>query len=495
MMLKEARNAMEKRNVADLVPPIPLRTAASEGHPEHPDPEDKSPEREPRYSLTRFLFGSTAVLAIAAFAWPSLPRVYESTATLVLRPTDMEGQTDYTQAMRQPLDESSILSDLDAFNSVALAQTVIDSRRLAMDDEFKVKPGIGDKAQAIMVSLFGGILPQTWARETPAPTPSQMLAAENSPDSSPTAAKLRENLWNKLVVHRNRQSYTVNVGFRSTDPQKAAALTKTLVSAYLDAQVKRKAESVDDMNKLLQDHVDEARRRADASAEAMQTFMEQSGLIDQGAQISLEAQLSALSTELATARAHAIDARTRADSLEKMKAAGTLDSAPEVLASPTIQRLNQSLTESMSRVAVMSTESRNIMQQAEAERDRIVTSVRVEANNWSEREHLLAGEIDKIRQDLVERRKASLHLDELRREADNDTQVLADAQTRLKQRAPTLEALKPDAEVLSPATVPDKPIFPILPLYAAGSLGVALIAGAGLNASAVKRDAKRLLKI
>jgi uncharacterized protein involved in exopolysaccharide biosynthesis len=135
------------------------------------------------------------------------------------------------------------------------------------------------------------------------------------------------------------------------------------------------------------------------------------------------------------------------------------------------------------------------MQQAQAERDRIVASVQVEAANWAERENLLSGEIDKIRQDLVERRKAGLRLDELRRDADNDTQVLADAQTRLKQRAPALEALKPDAEVLSPPTVPDRPVFPILPLYAMGSLGMACIAGAGMNFSAVKRDAKRLLKI
>jgi uncharacterized protein involved in exopolysaccharide biosynthesis len=485
---------MEKRNLVDAAQPIPLRTAANEDHPHPSDPQASAPAPQPKYSLARFLLGGTAVLAIAAIAWPSLPRIYESTATLVLRPTDMEGQTD-AQAMRTPLDESSILSDLDAFSSVALAQTVIDSNRLAMDDEFKVKPGMGDKAQKVMLSMFGGILPPTWAREAPAPTPAQMLAAQTTPDSSPTAAKLRENLWSKLVLHRNRQSYTINVGFRSEDPQKAASLTKTLVSAYLDAQVKRKAENLDDMNKLLEDHVDQARQRADASTAAMQDFMEQSGLIDQGAQISLEAQLGTLSTELATARSRAIDARTRADSLQRMKVAGTLDSAPEVLSSPTIQRLNQSLTESMSRVAVMSTESRNILQQAEAERDRIVASGQVEASNWSEREHLLSAEIDKIREDLVERRKASLRLDELRREADNDTLVLADAQTRMKQRAPALEALKPDAEVLSPPTVPDQAIFPVLPLYAVGTLGMAFIAGAGMNFSAVKRDAKRLLKI
>lgn len=488
---------MEKRNLADPVSPIVLLAPSAESHLFGTSAAQDMPEdQEPRYSLRRFLLGGTAVVAIALFAWPMLPRVYESTATLVLRPTDNQGQTDYAQAMRQPLDENSIISALDAFSSVALAQTVIDTNQLAMDDEFGVRQGLGGKVQSVMVGALGALLPQTWARETPSPSLREMMSGSglSSPDM-PDAAKLRDNLWARLVVNRNRLSYTVNVGFRSNDPQKAAMLTRSLVSAYLDAQIKRKADDVDGMNKLLEDHVHEARDRADRSAAAMEAFLDKSGLIDQGAEISLEAQLSALSTELATARARAIDARTRADNLEEMKAKGTLDSAPEVLASPTIQRLNQSLTESMSRLAVMSTESRNILDQTQAERARIVASVRVEADNWAEREHLLSGEIDKIRQDMVERRKAGLQLDQLRREADNDAQVLADAQTRMKARAPTLQALKPDAEILSPATVPDRPVFPILPLYAAGSLGMAFLAGAGMNASAIRRDAKRLLKI
>ncbi|MEZ2218286.1 GumC family protein [Rhizobium sp. RCC_161_2] len=487
---------MTKQNAADPVSSITLVAPATESHPCSPDAiQDAPADQEPRYSLGRFLLGGTAVIAIALFAWPMLPRVYESTATLVLRPTDNEGQTDFAQAMRQPLDENSIISALDAFNSVDLAQNVIDANQLAMDDEFKVKQGLASKVHSVIISMLGSILPQTLARDTPLPAPKDMMAGNVSSADTRDAAKLRNNLWAKLVINRNRLSYTVNVGFRSTDPLKAAMLTKSLVSAYLDTQVKRKAENVEGMNRVLEDHVRQARDRANTSAAEMEAFLEKSGLIDQGAEISLEAQLSALSTELATARARSIDARTRADSLEVMKSKGTLESAPEVLASPTIQRLNQSLTESMSRLAVMSTESRNILEQAQVERDRIVASVRVESDNWAEREQLLSAEIDKIRQDMVERRKAGLHLDQLRREADNDAQVLADAQTRLKTRAPTLAALKPDAEVLSPATVPIRPIFPILPLYAAGSLGMAFLAGAGMNASAIRRDAKRLLKI
>lgn len=475
--------------------PIPLHAKVEEEPVVAAPVEEPPAQPEPQYSVRRFVIGGATVMAAAAIAWPAIPRIYESTATLVLRPTNMEGQTDVAEASRQPLDESFILSDLDRLHSVALAQTVIDTHQLAQDEEFRAKPGATRKVQIFAMNLLGAVLPETWARGFIPPAPQLLHDGTDTVNAaSRDETQLRENLWRQMVIDRDRQSYTVKVGFRSSDPEKAMALTDTLIGAYLKAQVMRKVDNADAMNKLLSDRVDEARRRAEASQAEMEDFLDASGLIDQGVQISLEAQLSTLSTELANTRAQLIDFRTRADSLLAMKAAGTLDSAPEVLASPTIRQLNQSLTESMSRLAVMPTEARSISKQAEIERDRIVTSVRVEADNWAERERLLTDEIGKIRQTMVDRRKASLRLDELRLKADNDTQVLADALTRMKTRGPSTEALKPDAEVMSPATVPDKPVFPILPLYIAGALGAALLAGAAMNAAAIRRDVARLMK-
>lgn len=475
--------------------PIPLHAATEEEAIVLPPVGEPPQKPQPAYSVRRFVVGGMTVMAAAAIAWPSIPRLYESTATLVLRPTNMEGQNDVSEAARQPLDESFILSDLDRLRSVALADEVIGVHHLAQDDEFRAKPGTPEKAQAFVMSLVDAVLEKSSAhgltsQSTDDTSDDNTLANLASRDET----QLRENLWRRMVIDRDRQSYTVRVGFRSNDPEKATEMTKTLVGAYLKAQVLRKVDDADAMNKLLSERVDEARRRAEASRGEMEDFLNTSGLIDQGVQISLEAQLSTLSNELANARAQLIDFRTRADTLAAMKAAGTLDSAPEVIASPTIRQLNQSLTESMSRLAVMPTEARSISKQADIERDRIVTSVSVEANNWAEREQRLTDEIQKIRQTMVERRKASLRLDELRLRADNDTQVLADALTRMKTRGPSTEALKPDAEVLSQATVPDKPVFPILPLYLAGAFGAALLVGAAMNASAIRRDVTRLMK-
>lgn len=453
-----------------------------------PQPEDKPV----RLSLLSFALSSTTVVIAAVLAWPHLPRLYESTATIVLSPTNVEGQSD-VEAARQPLDESFLLSDLDRFRSVPLAQAIIDKHALGEDDEFRPKPALLKRVASFAAQLGEDVLPESWGSELAAgDVLGRLLGASLLPvPERSEQALLRENLWQQMVIDRNRQSYTVKVGFRSKDPAKAAALTTTLVDGYLKAQVNRKIANANALNKLLSDRVKEAERRAESSRREMKNFLEASGLIDEGAQVSLEAQLATLSTELANARANLIDVRTRAKTLSVMKEMGRLDSAPEVLASPVIQQLNRSLTESMSRLAVMSTESRTISRQAEIERERILQSVGIEADNWASRERLIAAALDQIRAELVDRRRDSLRLEALRLEADNDARALADAMTRLKTVGPSADAARPDAEVLSPAIVPADAAFPNLPLYSLATVGAAILAGLLMNVSSIFRLALR----
>lgn len=485
-MERRTRKSASQPAPSDGTEPLPELSAPMLLAPE--PPANEPVEAGPRYSVRRFFDGAASVLVMAAVAWPFLPPVFESTATLVLRPTDMEGQANYPQAVRQPLDESFILSELDVFRSEAISDAVVNTHRLAFDDEFMSKPGVATKVAGFVSGLFGNLVTESIAREDP-----KMRPVDTDRSGGEVALiGVKEKLLDKMVLRRDRQSYTVRVGFRSNDPDKAAAMTNTLVRAFLASQVERKAQNLNSMRKLLQDRIMEAERQADKSSTAVAEFMIGSGLIDQGEQIALDAQLRALSGEVATAEARLIEARTRADSLESMRSNNTLESAPEVLASPTIQRLNQSLTESMSRLAVMSSESRNILKLAAEERERIVKSARVEADNWAQRERQLTATIVKIREKMVERSRAGFKLEQLRRQADTDAQILAEVRSRaIGTGALAIEALKPDAEVLSDPNVPDAPAFPVLPLYVAGSVGLALIAGAGMNARAVRRDVEK----
>ena len=72
--------------------------------------------------------------------------------------------------------------------------------------------------------------------------------------------------------------------------------------------------------------------------------------------------------------------------------------------------------------------------------------------------------------------------------------MLVEAETRLQSAAPDPASLRPDAILLSPPVTGDRPVFPSLPLYAAGALATALLAGAALNAAALRRAADRVVR-
>ncbi len=252
--------------------------------------------------VRRFLAGFFVVLCVAAAAWPFLPRRFEAAGSVILRPTDREGQSDSALSMRQPLDDNAVQSEMDLVSATSVLDAVIARHALAADPEFARPPLLGQFAYRV-----------GWTQDP----------------AAPTQAELRESVRRHLVVARDRRSYTVRVGFWSADPAKAEAIAQTLVSTYLDDQVARKRRAADALFQWLELRVGLIRARQQASAQAVEDFMARSGLMDRGDQISLDAQLVTLSQEAALAKARAIELTTRAGTLAALQAAGGLDGAPE----------------------------------------------------------------------------------------------------------------------------------------------------------------------
>ncbi|HSP26693.1 MAG TPA: polysaccharide biosynthesis protein, partial [Saliniramus sp.] len=293
-------------------------------------------------------------------------------------------------------------------------------------------------------------------------------------------------------VERDRRSYTLAIGFRSSDPEKAEALTQTLLSTYLQSQIERKQRSAEALYAWLTDRVDLARSRLMQSEETYRAYLARTGLLDRGAQISLEAQLAALSTDLAATRSQAIEARTRSASLLAMRENNTLDGAPEILASPAIRSLRERMTGALSRTVVASPEFQAISEEIDAEVDRIVRSAASEAAALAEREELLQAEIMNIRRTLAERHEAELAAERLQIEAANDRTALEEALTRLKDVAGTVQ-FRPDAEVIMTPETPDRPASPRLLLALVGTFLAACLAGALMNWRLIVAGGRRLM--
>ncbi|MFC0218939.1 GumC family protein [Pseudochelatococcus lubricantis] len=440
-----------------------------------PQPPESRVRRDVRFSLWRFLAGFCIVLVLAACAWPHLPRVYVAMETLVLRPTGLNGPVDPTAAMRQPLDESAVLSELDMLRLDGLVDHVIARHGLDADPEFA--PSRGPAELLVRAAdRWPGIFPRP-------------QRAENRERDT---AELRRNVRDHFVIDRDRRSYTFRVGFRSSDPHKAAAVAATIVQQFVDMQVERKRAILENVTAHQAEREHALRDRAGAARREILEFRIATGLIDQGARASLEAQLAALSAEAAATHARAIEATTRAQMLASMQEQGTLDGAPEVLSSPIVQQLNQSLSAAFARPTIFPAEVNAIKEQIAATRDRILVAAQAEAANWIKRRSLIEDELRDIRERLVELNKNQFRLDAMMQEAANADAAFLEALTSLRSMAAP-NGLQPDVEVVSPATVPDRPAFPSPIPFGAGVLMLGVLAGAALNPRPLLRGVQRLV--
>lgn len=397
----------------------------------------------------RFLLGFVPVIALTAAAWPHVPRRYEASATVVLRPADA-GAAEDNQPLRQALDENAIQSEVDRITSARLADAVITKHRLMADPEFTA----------------AGILTRIGARLGLA-TVAPMAESE-----------VRRRLTERLVVSRDRRSYTIRMGYWSSDPAKAAAMTETLLASYLSDQVVRKREAGARVATWMRADADARREAYRAALAAVETLLTESGLVDTGEQVAIDNQLQTLSAEAAQSRARIIEATVRLGSLRGMREAGSLENAPEILASPTVRRLKENLAAALSKSAVLGRETQAIDGEIKAEADRIVQAAEIELRDLRRREAMLLADIQGLRETLVGRRRNELRLEELKGRAAFAKEEYDKANARLQAHQSRVAALTPDAEIINAPEQPARPSSPQPLLTAAACLLLAAMAGA-----------------
>ena len=384
-----------------------------------------------RVSVKRFAIGFLAVCIATATAWPFLPRRFESTAAIILRPSDGDGRLDMSQALRSPLDENAIQSEMDIVGSPAIASVVIAKHHLSADHEFGVNP---DGLTTKLLSAAYEALPflANWFGST-----------NDLPES-----ELRTRLKKHLTVSRDRRSYTVKLGYWSSDPVKAAAMTETLLAAYLEDQAARKFRSFEKLTAGLSQRVDTLRAKYENSERAIRELVSQSDLTDGLMRASLESQLAALGKEASEARSRFLEVTTRAG-----------------------QRPKGSLIAGAAKAASWQQDGSIISQPEETD---------AEAQTWVLREALLGRAMQAIRTELAQRHEATSKLENLRREAAIDKEVFDAALLRLKELTSRASPGSLDVEILARPDVPVRPVFPDPLLTIIGTLLAACAAGSAM---------------
>jgi uncharacterized protein involved in exopolysaccharide biosynthesis len=160
-----------------------------------------------------------------------------------------------------------------------------------------------------------------------------------------------------------------------------------------------------------------------------------------------------------------------------MQKAGALENAPEVIRSPSIQRLKEMQASVLSRTAIMDAQAQAIASEIAAESARIVEGALAEARGWEQRESLLQQEIIKIRDEITRRRTEEFRAEDLKRNVAFNRAALEEALNKLRVQLTRAGSVRPDAEVIAEPVPPQTFASPNPFLTFLATLMVATLAG------------------
>lgn len=373
--------------------------------------------------------------------------------------------------------------------SRALAEKVVERERLMLNPLFNPELAL---PRQDMLGRFDleAIVPAPWLAALGLELGSTEDAiVERSPEEA--AQALREAVTDAylagLTVAPSDDARLVTVTYVSEDPKMAAKLANAAAETYIDDQVAAKAGETRAAYSWLQDRAVELQRKVETSARAVEEQRRSSGLVDVEGSTLLAQQLARFNVQLIEARGERAEAQARYDQVQRLIEEGGIDSAAAVLDSPLIQKLREQETEVLREIAELKTQYREghpklSLAQSEQDdlRDKIAAEVtKIGTNLGNELEIArvkvanLQAEVDRLETLAEDQQAATVELSALETELDANQKLFDTILDRLKETSVQDETLvRPDARIISFATIPTEPSFPRKRLI----VGVAFVA-------------------
>ena len=403
--------------------------------------------------------------AYLLFANPS----FTATAQLFIDPRTRKVVSDEVVQNGVGNDIALFESQVSIIGSDSILRRVIDAEHLIDDLEFTPiqRPGMLTRLRTVL--------------KQPSRTPDGMTIALTS-------------LARAMKVRRAQNTYVINVDVTSDNPVKAAQLANSISKAYLDDQADAKAQAARKANSLIDARLDELKdqvRRAETNVDQFRRtnriVTSEGGLLD-------EQQLTKLNTELVGVRAILAATKARLDELNNtLKRGVSVESLPEAMNSPVMQKLRDQLTTIARREASLNAQFQPrhpvlvevraqmtaIKSQLAGELKRIASATESEYQIAVNREAEIGRTLGRSQDEVSKTATAQINLRELEREAEASREILRAFLARAKETQEQQNITIADARVIGPAAVPSRPSSPNTIIVAALSTLAGLAAGLG----------------
>jgi polysaccharide biosynthesis transport protein len=232
-------------------------------------------------------------------------------------------------AQQQPVAEEApadIDSQIEILKSKAVATTVIGRLNLVDDPDFSTND---DRLYSVSKAVR------------------EILGTSQNAKIDPKD-RIFEEFEKRLWAYKVGSSSVVEVGFNSSNPERAAEITNAIAKAYIDDQLQAKAEEHRIATSWLRDRLQELGHDALAADTAVSKLKAKNNIISADGKLMDEQQVAALNDRLISARARTSDAMARLNRFESLLASsnfdpaslGNLDSVPDNPASALGSGLN-----------------------------------------------------------------------------------------------------------------------------------------------------------
>jgi len=409
--------------------------------------------RKGRIAAITLLAGGCAFV-IASMMAPA----YKGEARLLIESRAASfGASQQSNAPAEPvLDELTVSSQVQILQSVDLIKQVAKDMKLYELDEFDPDAH---------PSLISRMLVAVGIKKDPL----QVLPEE----------RVLKAFREKLQVYQVESSRVITVEFSSEDPKLAAAIPNELMKAYIALQSGAKLGTSTEAARWLEPEIASLREKVRDADRKVADYRASSDLLSAGQGETLATrQLSDISTELGRIRGERANAEARAEGVRNALASGRpLDTFPDVVGSPTIQRLKEnettirsqisdlssSLLEGHPRIRALRNQLSGIERQIQEETRKVLASLENEANVSRLRERQLVQQLNVLKSESVRAGEQQVGLNDLEREAAAQRQLLETYLARYREatsRAGSAESTPADARVISTAVEPREPYFP-----------------------------------
>ena len=355
--------------------------------------------------------------------------------------------------------------------SETLAREVIVKMGLDKHPDFDLDAGQGTLfgVRAALASLVRTVVPKK--------EPTVYTSGEVDPLES--CIKL---YMQRLKISPIRNSRLVNVSFESTDPVLAARVANVHAKAYIDKNLELKVTASNEAVDWLNSRLGNLEQSLKKSEEALQAFQKAEDIVTLESSLSsnkenniVAQRLAELNTNLSQAKNEASGEKALYDQLKQLeKQPGMVESIPQVIQNPLIQKLKGDYTElnreyselkekfgqKHPRMVALQQEIISLQKRIQAEVAKIAKSVEIKYNVALAKVRDTEAQLNQVKSEIQDLNEKAIEYGVLTREVETNRQLYNMILKRVKETSLTSGLKSTNIYVVDKAGVPKEPIRP-----------------------------------